>query len=369
MKNVRVIMNCQIKLDASPHFKLEGRLIYDSDDTEQVQLLETEQHVEMKYRFYALHNGEINDRSFWVTAEETPRETMERGIFTALKYYLKMYYEDMEQYGKKDPVSERLLVDTVGFCNYHTFQKIAGSCWMYDHTEEQIEIQIIEEEGITYSIKNGEIYGDSGGWLGKFKFQCVKSGETEQGRVLYYDDSHFVNADIASFADVIAAMRKIPEFFRKYNTEAWQIKEAVKRLRFLGVSEKEIKDFEERRLIPKVEIEPDGSVKRGCYDDLKIGMYDHWRSVLGWEFRALRGGMPYLQFCNKGVISMKAWLYVEPLIDEREAYRSEMVKGSSRQIMTAVVFRQDPVALNWWAEYEYGSIMIELTEDGPVRTG
>ena len=133
-----------------------------------------------------------------------------------------------------------------------------------------------------------------------------------------------------------------------------QKREAAERLRFLGVSEKDIRAFEEQGMIPAVVQLPDGTVKR------EMRSADMNRSIMK---KAFRGNLPYLTFVSKGFIPMDAYLYVEENSDEREMYRREMVQGSRKQFMSAVVFS------DFGQDWEYGSIEIELTEDGPLRTG
>lgn len=133
-----------------------------------------------------------------------------------------------------------------------------------------------------------------------------------------------------------------------------QKKEAAERLKFLGVSEKDIRAFEDRGMIPAVIQLPDGKVKR------EMRAADFSRSSMK---KAFRGNLPYLTFVSRGFIPMDAYLYVEENSAEREFYRGEMVQGSKKQIMSAVVFSDER------QHWEYGSIEIELTEDGPVRTG
>ncbi len=395
MKNVRVRIKSTVKLDGSPHFKLEGRFCFDSGNERQVSLLKEEGSVRVTFRFENLHTKDIMEHDFSIgeQAIALPWKPVEAGIFPALKYYLNLFYEDMSYSFAEDPIAERFLVDTIGFVNYHTYKRIKRSGWISEHMEEQTEAEIIEEGGETYSIKGSDIYNDSGEKLGELNFHYSYDRDkadshldnldkedsapdnTEQNTLfsmkssdiasekLYYDGDHYVNGDVGNFEYYVLVLVTLPEFFRKYNSEEWQRKEAVRRLRFLGVSEDEIKDFEENGWIPMVETDGNGNVSRG-----KNGAGDTFFSNLGWRFyyhnvlKALRGGLPYLLFKSSGAIPMEAYLYIEPLIEERDIYRSEMKEGSQKQIMSAIVF-------SGWSDYEYGSIVVELTKDGPIRTG
>ena len=308
--------------------------------------------------------GEISGRDFTVRLknEKLPGEVMRTGLFHALKLFLKNKYEEI--------TSGRFLVDTVGFTNYHTFQMISKSEWMYEHTKEQFEVQIMKEAEVIYNLNHQEIYGKSGNKIGEWDFGPQRNRKKrEPSKDLYYDDRHRVRADIDSFSEFIDSMGNIPDFFSAYNTEEWQKQEAVRRLRLLGVSEKEIHEFEEKMLIPKVEIKKDGRIKRSEYSELDRELNDFcdWRynSVL----ESLNGGLPYMKFCNDGVIPMEAWLYVEPFIDEREQYQSELENDSKQLILSAFVFSGMNFFTLKWSEHEYGSIVIEKTGDGPVRTG
>ncbi len=69
---------------------------------------------------------------------------------------------------------------------------------------------------------------------------------------------------------------------------------------------------------------------------------------------------------------MDAYLFVEDLVCEREICQKEMKKDSKQQILTALVFFEDYnygsfIALS--RGHEFGSIVIEITDDGPVRVG
>ncbi|MBR2274703.1 MAG: hypothetical protein IJ873_01365, partial [Lachnospiraceae bacterium] len=85
------------------------------------------------------------------------------------------------------------------------------------------------------------------------------------------------------------------------------------------------------------------------------------RSKEMWD--CFQGNLPYYVFSSQGAIPMEAYLYVEENPEERELYRSEMVQGAKEQVMSALVFSENGQAS------EYGSIVIQLREEGPVRTG
>ena len=368
--NTRIKMYYRLKLDASPHFKIEGRLEYDSDDENLALRLKEKQSVSIRYRFEYMdcENSKWNeifdyDITVKLKNEKLPGEVMRTGLFHALRIFLKRKYEDVN--------SERFLVDTVGFTNYHTFRMISKSEWMRGHTEEQFEVQILKEAEVIYNINNQEIYGKLGNKIGEWDFCPQRNrGEREPSQDLYYDGSHRVRADIDSYADFLDAIGNIPDFFRTYNTEEWQKQEAVRRLRLLGVSEKEIHEFEEKMLIPTIEMEKDGRIKRSEYSEFERELNDFFHN---WRFepvlKSLNGGLPYIKFYNDGKIPMEAWLYVEPLIDDREQYQSELENGSKQLIMSAFVFSGRNIFTSEWSEHEYGSIVIERTDDGPVRTG
>ena len=130
-----------------------------------------------------------------------------------------------------------------------------------------------------------------------------------------------------------------------------------------------MKGFEEKMLIPKVEVERDGRIKRSEYSEFEREVNElTWRRRLEPVLKPLKGGLPYIEFCNDGEISMEAWLYVEPLIDDREQYQAEMENDSEQLIMSALACSYRHTFFSKQSEYEYGSIVIERTEDGPVRT-
>ena len=128
-----------------------------------------------------------------------------------------------------------------------------------------------------------------------------------------------------------------------------QIKEAADRLKALGVSEKEIDAFEKKGSIPGVIQFANGEVKRISKKvDLRYAPLK----------KAFHGNIPYFVFNTKGAIPMEAYLYVEENSDEKEVIRQE-----AELVLSAIVFSSDD------QDYEYGTIEIKLTEDGPIRVG
>ena len=124
-------LECRIKLDNTPHFKLEGWFSYDSGDQEQKELLEKENSVVMTFRFQCLHLEDGLEKDFKVRCrdESSPAELMRTGMFHALKCYLNNSYEYMDHSGEAGSVYERYPVDTAGFLNHHTYQRILKSRW------------------------------------------------------------------------------------------------------------------------------------------------------------------------------------------------------------------------------------------------
>ena len=78
--------------------------------------------------------------------------------------------------------------------------------------------------------------------------------------------------------------------------------------------------------------------------------------------KALRGGIPYLHFKSTGAIPMDAYLYVEYMEEEHALYSNELKEGEKTLVLSAIVF-------SGYDDYEFGSIEVELTGDGPVRIG
>ena len=130
-----------------------------------------------------------------------------------------------------------------------------------------------------------------------------------------------------------------------------QKKEAVERLKLLGVSKAEIEEFEENDAIPCVKQRPDGSTARKyCVKpSSKAGIY------------AFKNNLPYYMFSAGGAIPMDAYLYVQENPDENEIYRKELTSEEGDLAVSAVVFT------DWGNEYEFGSIGVKVTEDGPLR--
>ena len=93
MKNTQVKTELKIKLDHTPHFKLEGRFAFDSGDEEQVFMLKTKQYVKATYRFVNLHLQEAYERDFNIClkSECSPYDVMRKAynLFLQLSYISK----------------------------------------------------------------------------------------------------------------------------------------------------------------------------------------------------------------------------------------------------------------------------------------
>ncbi len=131
-------------------------------------------------------------------------------------------------------------------------------------------------------------------------------------------------------------------------------REAAKRLRLLKVPEERIAAFLEDGLLPGVIQSTDGTVRWSCKEP---------ESRSSFFKQAFHGNMPYFFFTGSGAIPMEACLYIEENKDEREMYRQELISQSAELMLSAVVFSADR------QDYEYGSIAVKLTGNGPVRVG
>ena len=131
-----------------------------------------------------------------------------------------------------------------------------------------------------------------------------------------------------------------------------QKKEAVERLKLLGVSEEEIIEYKNNDLIPCVVQHTDGTTERkSCVKpSTRAGKY------------AFKNNCPYYMFATRGAIPMDAYLYVQENPEENEIYRNELTSEDGELAVSAVVFT------DWGNEYEFGSIGVKINGDGPVRS-
>ncbi|MCR5650302.1 MAG: hypothetical protein K6F86_03905 [Lachnospiraceae bacterium] len=372
LRDTKLKMEYNIKLNYSPYFNLEckGQVDCVGDNAGDID------HLDPKKGVYVISDstfvltgmdddlGMRRDLHVPLKTEITPKEVIYKVVFDALKYFLPLQYENIEYdrslYGKADP--DEFVASTVGLTYHHSFQKIRLTDWFSKHMEYDYEIRVTGENGKEYVIKENNIFDPSGMKIGEFDI-CRLPVENEKEDELYYDGYHRVCADVHNFRDYLEAIGNIPDFFERYNTEGWQVEEAVKRLRFLGVSEKEIEDFEKKGIIPRVTKNGDGSISRNDYDEFERECFEFdWRINSSNVLGRLRGGLPYLCFRSRGAIPMEAYLYVEYLEEERDIYQNELKEGDKKSAISAIV-------LSGYHDYEFGSIEVELTEDGPVRTG
>lgn len=167
-KPAAVKVNSRIRLDASPHFILEATFAFDSEDEDHEWLLNKEKCVVMRFRYHELHLGDIREHDFRVQLKGTPSDMMRAGIFIALSHLLKESYEWLEGEEPRDATQERFLVDTIGFCNLHTYRKILRSEWMQEHTEEEIEVRVSGKEGVRI-LKGQDICDERGEKIGELE--------------------------------------------------------------------------------------------------------------------------------------------------------------------------------------------------------
>ncbi len=373
MKKADVNIDYRIKLDAAPHFRLEGTFQFDSTDKDRMKILKEDGEVEIRFLYHDLHTDMKHEGSYIIkiSDEITPWEVMREGIFFALKCRLQSSYEDWYDEDKSYD-GDRFFVDTIGYCYYHSFQRIIRNGWTQEHMQEETQIKITGKDGINYFVKNSFIYGEDESNLGTLELYPWRPGTRWEARKeLYYNWYHHIHADVSSFEEYMEALSGIPEFFRAYHSESWQMKEAAERLRLLGISEKEIRDFEEKKIIPVIESGKNGILRKkfeaGQYKGVGKG---GWSYSMEYPLKCLKGGIPYLLFRDKGEIPMYAFLYVEPLISEAQFYRSELKKKKKRLTVSAIVFTTYYENLfEKSCQYEYGSIVIEKTSDGPIRVG
>ncbi len=363
LKDISLKMDYHFEVAGSPYFKLQGKGEVDnySEGSYDVDILDPELgiYVRTDCTFTNLSaNKELDILETRIASllksEITPLQMLQKTVYIALKRFLNISYDYAP-----DP---DFVVGTVGFIYYHSYQKIKSSGWLSEHMKYNYEIRMKGEDGIEYTVKEDEILDPSGKKLGEVSICGLIRGKTQKDDELYYDEYHRVHADVANFRDYLEAIGNIPEFFERYNTERWQIEEAVKRLRFLGVSEKEIKDFEKYGIIPMVTHNGDGSISHSDYEKYERKWFKQdWRFESREVLKCLRGGLPYLRFRSYGAIPMDAYLYVEYLEEERELYSNELKEGEKTLLMSAIVFSG--------YDYEFGSIELELTKDGPIRVG
>ena len=146
----------------------------------------------------------------------------------------------------------------------------------------------------------------------------------------------------------LVALPVVETFFLKWKE---QKKEAVERLKLLGASEAEIEEFEENDAILCVKQRPDGSTTRKyCVKPAsKAGKY------------AFKRNLPYYMFSIGGAIPMDAYLYVQENPEENEMYRNELTSEEGDLAVSAIVFTDRG------NDYEFGTIGVKVTKNGPVR--
>ncbi|MCR5488205.1 MAG: hypothetical protein K6F35_11910 [Lachnospiraceae bacterium] len=367
LEKIKIKMDCGFKLEYAPYFKLEGRGSFSSERSMDRERFDPEfgLYVIMTCTFHLLvqgEDGEILENEFAIPVNtvSTPEEMMDKAAYLSLKRFLGFVYSDWEGDLEK---YDQFFMNTVALTNYHTFRRIKLSGWLDHHTDRECEIRVWGDDGREYMIKDGELLDFSGRKLCEVDVTRLSRGKKKKDDELYYDEYHRVHAGVVNIRDYLEAIGSIPDFFERHNTEDWQFKEAVKRLRFLGVSEKEIEDFENSGIIPRVTQNRDESISRNDYEEYERKWFARdWRMELTGVLKALRGGIPYLHFKSTGAIPMDAYLYVEYMEEEHALYSNELKEGEKTLVLSAIVF-------SGYDDYEFGSIEVELTGDGPVRIG
>lgn len=373
MKEDQVKIHATYRLEAAPHFTIEGTMDLDTGEADCFRPLKEDRLAEIRVLYQDLHTENKMERDFRVSVKDaiSTQDVIQSGIYQALRFFLPQSYEDAAYTGT-DPSADRFLVDTIGYCYHHSFRKMIRSDWAREHSTVDTQIEVTGKNGEGYRITERSILGADGRVLGDHRIFPFHTGAgREARRELGYAGDHQVAADVRSFEEYLEALRAIPGFYRTYHSECWQVEEAVRRLRILGISEKEIRDFKEKKIIPVIETEK-GSIRRKQFraGSELLNKTVIWSSSVRYLLDSLGGGIPYLLFRDKGEIPMYAFLYVEPLIREEEHYRAEIPEGAERFVLSSIVFMiREEDRITGTCDYEYGSIVVERTGDGPVRVG
>lgn len=361
-----VKLDGHIRIDYSPYFKLKGQFGSPSEEVvfdEKENPKMTAKAIRMRFELEDLLTEERYAWDYTVDIEKcvAPWPALIESVFQSLRRILPMQYELWEDWGSG--ADTNAVAATIGFTNRHTFERIRRSGFFFDgkRVESDYRITVVGDDGSEYWVNDNGVYEKDGNKVAGIWYEKPREKE-DCPKVLYTcrdDEGQLLFIRSGSFSDTIRLLSQIPNHYREYTPGYLQKEEAVRRLRFLGVSEEQIAEFEKNGEVPFVTTDFDESIIRSS------GTMAFLYSDRGWYLdEAYSGLMPYLAFRSGGAIPMVAYLYVEALRSESEIYRSELKEGKKQLIMTAIVKTLQPPY-----DCEIGSIVVEMTENGPIRVG